>query len=114
MTQKIAALLKRRTKTPVVSTPQILSYKSLKIDRNRYVVSNENEEVSLPRKEFEMLFLLLDNPQKVFSRNEIYKNVWKKEPASNDRIIDVHIRKIREKIGEKSIKTIKGVGYQLA
>ena len=112
--KKIAALLKRKPQKGKTTKPQILSYKNLKIDRNRYVVNKENEEISLPRKEFEMLFILLNNPQKVFSRKEIYKSVWKKEPSNNDRIIDVHIRKIREKIGEQTIKTIKGVGYQLA
>ena len=61
-----------------------------------------------------MLFLLINKPQKVFSREEIFEQVWKEDKCMNTRIIDVHIRKIREKIGENIINTVKGVGYQLA
>jgi two-component system alkaline phosphatase synthesis response regulator PhoP len=112
--RRVGALLKRKLQTAISSIPQILSYKGLKIDRSRYIINKENEELTLPRKEFEMLYLLLTNPQKVFTRKEIYKSIWQKEASSNDRIIDVHIRKIREKVGEQTIKTVKGVGYQLA
>jgi len=77
-------------------------------------VYREGASFSLPRKEFEMLYLLFDKPKKVFSRDEIFRKVWKVNKCENTRIIDVHIRKIREKIGEHTIKTIKGVGYQLA
>jgi two-component system alkaline phosphatase synthesis response regulator PhoP len=112
--KKILALLKRKPQNRIDSVPKILSYKNLKIDRNRYLIVIDSDEISLPRKEFEMLYLLLKNPQKVFSRAEIYQQVWNKIASNNERIIDVHIRKIREKIGEKLIKTVKGVGYQLA
>jgi two-component system alkaline phosphatase synthesis response regulator PhoP len=111
--KKIKALLSRRIKKPQTKA-KLLSYKNLKIDRDSYVVILDNKKYSLPRKEFEMLFLLINEPQKVFSREEIYKAVWDKESLTNGRIIDVHIRKIREKIGQNIVKTIKGVGYQLA
>ena len=112
--KKIAALLKRKPQNRIDSSYQVLSYKNLIIDRNRYIIALNSKEIKLPKKEFEMLYLLLNNPQKVFSREEIYEHVWNKIASNNDRIIDVHIKKIREKIGERLIKTVKGVGYQLA
>jgi len=112
--KRIKALLKRKPLNLKKSKPKILSYNSLKIDRESYLVFNEGESFSLPRKEFEMLFLLINKPQKVFSREEIFQKVWKEDKCMNTRIIDVHIRKIREKIGENIINTVKGVGYQLA
>jgi two-component system alkaline phosphatase synthesis response regulator PhoP len=112
--KKILALLKRKPQNRIDSVPKILSYKNLKIDRNRYLITIDSTEISLPRKEFEILYLLLNNPQKVFSRAEIYQQVWHKDAGNKVRIIDVHIRKIRQKIGERLIKTVKGVGYQLA
>lgn len=112
--KKIEALLKRKPQHLTVPPSQILSYKNIVIDRNRYLIALDSKEIYLPKKEFEMLYLLLNNPQKVFSRAEIYQHVWDKIESNNDRIIDVHIRKIREKIGESLIKTVKGVGYQLA
>ncbi|MCO6500955.1 MAG: response regulator transcription factor [Vicingus serpentipes] len=112
--KRINALLKRKRLNPKKEKPKIVSYNNLKIDRESYLVYNDGEKISLPRKEFEMLFLLIDKPQKVFSREEIFQKVWKENKGTNLRIIDVHIRKIREQIGENIIKTIKGVGYQLA
>ena len=112
--KKIRALLKRKPKSIKTSVPKIISYKRLKIDRDSYLVHYDGSSFSLPRKEFEMLFLLIDTPKKVFSREEIFIKVWKRNNCENTRIIDVHIRKIREKLGENIIKTVKGVGYQLA
>jgi two-component system alkaline phosphatase synthesis response regulator PhoP len=114
LNKKIGALLKRKPQNITDLPSQILSYKNITIDRNRYLIVIDSKEISLPKKEFEMLYLLLSNPQKVFSRSEIYQHVWKKKAINNYRIIDVHIRNIREKIGEKLIKTVKGAGYQLA
>ena len=111
--QRIKALLKRKLLNPKTEKPKILSYNNLKIDRESYLVYSDGEKISLPRKEFEMLFLLINKPQKVFSREEIFQKIWKENVTTNPRIIDVHIRKIREKLGENIIKTIKGVGYQL-
>ena len=85
---------------------------SLLIDRDSYTVTNNKEEITLPRKEFELLFLLASRPGKVLNRDEIMLKVWGTQVVVGDRTIDVHIRKLREKIGEKYIKTIKGVGYK--
>ena len=112
--RRIKALLKRKPLSLKNEQPKMLSYNQLKIDRETYLVYNNGEAYSLPRKEFEMLFLLINKPQKVFSREEIFQKVWKEKSSMNARIIDVHIRKIREKIGENIINTVKGVGYQLA
>ncbi|MBL4670146.1 MAG: response regulator transcription factor [Flavobacteriales bacterium] len=114
LVKRIKALLKRKPFNLKEEKPKILSFNNLKIDRESYLVFNEGESFSLPRKEFEMLFLLINKPQKVFSREEIFQKVWKEKKCMNTRIIDVHIRKIREKIGENIINTVKGVGYQLA
>ena len=86
--------------------------RSLRIDRERYLVIRNGKEIVLPRKEFELLAHLYSKPQKVFSREEIFSNVWGDNVIVGDRTIDVHIRKLREKIGEEHIVTIKGVGYK--
>ena len=91
---------------------KILDFGSLKINREKYLVINNKNEILLPRKEFELLFLLGSKPEKVFTREEIMNKVWGSLDIVGDRTIDVHIRKLREKIGEKHIKTIKGVGYK--
>ena len=85
---------------------------SLVIDRESYTVTLEKDEFALPRKEFELLFLLASKPGKVLTRDEIMLKVWGTQVVVVDRTIDVHVRKLREKIGEKYIKTIKGVGYK--
>lgn len=113
--KKVEALLKRKPqKFQNDNRAKIVSYNKLKIDRESYLVSLDGKKISLPRKEFEMLYLLINTPNKVFSREEIFQKVWKENDCLNTRIIDVHIRKIREKIGDSIIKTIKGVGYQLS
>lgn len=84
----------------------------LKIDRESYLVFKEGEEIALPRKEFELLSLLASKPGKVFARDEILNKVWGDEVVVGDRTIDVHIRKLREKLGEEFIRTVKGVGYK--
>jgi len=91
---------------------KILDFGSLKINREKYLVVKNKNEILLPRKEFELLFLLGSKPEKVFTREEIMNKVWGSLDVVGDRTIDVHIRKLREKIGEKYIKTIKGVGYK--
>ena len=85
---------------------------SLSIDRESYTVTLEKDEITLPRKEFELLYLLASKPAKVLTRDEIMLIVWGTQVVVGDRTIDVHVRKLREKIGEKYIKTIKGVGYK--
>lgn len=81
------------------------------IDRERYLVMKNEVSISLPRKEFELLALLVASPRKIFSRNEISNLIWGHEIPTKNRTIDVHIRKIREKIGDRYIKTVKGMGY---
>lgn len=85
---------------------------TITIDHERFIVTKNGEELILPRKEFQLLALLYSKPQKVFSREEIYSTVWGSEVIVGDRTIDVHIRKLRTKIGEDHIVTIKGVGYK--
>lgn len=94
-----------------VATPAVTNDK-IAIDKERFVVIKNGRELVLPRKEFQLLALLYSKPQKVFSREEIYSTVWGSEVIVGDRTIDVHIRKLRTKIGEDHIATIKGVGYK--
>ena len=90
----------------------IIDLGSIKINKEEYVVIKDKKEILLPRKEFELLFLLANKPEKVFTREEIMNKVWGTQVIVGDRTIDVHVRKLREKIGEKHIKTLKGVGYK--
>lgn len=109
LVSRVKALLRRRATdavTDLVNTGGII------IDREKYLVVKDGEELKLPRKEFELLSLLLSKPGKVFERNEILERVWGSEVIVGDRTIDVHIRKLREKIGDECLKTIKGVGYK--
>jgi Response regulators consisting of a CheY-like receiver domain and a winged-helix DNA-binding domain len=83
------------------------------INKEQYLLYKSGEQITLPRKEFEILLLLARKPGKVFSREEILEMVWEDDIIVGDRTIDVHVRKLREKIGDHYIKTIKGVGYKL-
>ena len=111
LVSRIKALLKRM-ETATGELPQTDPERSITIDRERYLVLKDGQEIILPRKEFNLLALLYSKPQKVFSRDEIFANVWGNDVVVGDRTIDVHIRKLREKIGENHIITIKGVGYK--
>ena len=91
---------------------KIIDLGTIKINKEEYVVIKDKKEILLPRKEFELLFLLATKPEKVFTREEIMNKVWGTQVIVGDRTIDVHVRKLREKIGEKHIKTLKGVGYK--
>lgn len=84
----------------------------LQIDREQYIVTKGDEKIELPRKEFELLALLASKPGKVFTRDEILERVWGNEVIVGDRTIDVHVRKLREKLGEELIRTVKGIGYK--
>ena len=84
----------------------------LQINFEKYLVTKDGKEIQLPKKEFELLSLLYSKPNFVFRRNEIMKKVWGENIIVGDRTIDVHIRKLREKIGENHISTVKGVGYK--
>ena len=114
---RIKALLKRydkselekdtvETKTKTVFTADLM------IDKERFVVFKKGKKITLPKKEFELLALLMSKPDKVFGREEIFSLVWGDDIIVGDRTIDVHVRKLREKIGDKYIKTLKGVGYK--
>ena len=106
---RVSALLKRFGKTEEgtegVETG-IIKHGNLVIDREKYTVTNNGVELSLPRKEFSLLLLLISKPEKVFTRDEIYTSIWGDTIVVGDRTIDVHIRKLREKIGEEYIKTV--------
>ena len=105
---KIKSLLRRSNS----EDKDIINFENMTIDRNTYKLIIEGNELSLPKKEFELLFLLCSKPGKVFKREFILESVWGKEVVVGDRTIDVHIRKLREKIGDSYFKTIKGVGYK--
>lgn len=110
LTSRVKALL-RRLKTE--STIELIgSQTDITIDKERYLVIRHGQEITLPRKEFELLALLTSKPNRVFTREEIYSSVWGPDVIVGDRTIDVHVRRIREKIGIENIKTIKGVGYK--
>ncbi|GGD52629.1 response regulator transcription factor [Muriicola marianensis] len=108
---KIKALL-RRLKNEEDATPEIKKVGNIVINREEYKVVNKGEEIILPRKEFELLSLLTSKPDKVFKREVILDKVWGQEVVVGGRTIDVHIRKLREKIGDHHFKTVKGVGYK--
>lgn len=110
LVSKVKALL-RRFKEEKESS-DILKVGHIVINREEYKVMKGKEELILPRKEFELLSLLASKPGKVFKRGDILDRVWGNEVIVGGRTIDVHIRKLREKIGDKSFKTIKGVGYK--
>lgn len=107
---KIKALLRRQT--GITAEAKLPELGNLTIDKERYLVINNGKEIILPRKEFELLQLLTSKPNKVFTREEIFSNVWGNQVVVGDRTIDVHVRKLREKLGIENIKTIKGVGYK--
>jgi two-component system alkaline phosphatase synthesis response regulator PhoP len=110
---RIKALLKRTGSfDDSGSSTYDIPESGLVIDKVRYVVYLDGNEIILPKKEFELLALLYSKPQKVFTRDEIYQAIWGDEIIVGDRTIDVHIRKLREKLGEDYIRTVKGVGYK--
>jgi two-component system, OmpR family, alkaline phosphatase synthesis response regulator PhoP len=107
---RIQALLRRYT--PPAEVSNIIKLKDFSIDKDKYVIIRDNTEITLVRKEFELLQFLVSRSGKVITREEIFSNVWGADVVVGDRTIDVHIRRIREKLGIDSIKTIKGVGYK--
>ena len=109
LTSRIKGLLRRKEKE---AEQDIREIGGLKIDREKYIVISEDSELVLPRKEFELLDLLASKPGKVFTREKIMSRVWGNDVVVGDRTIDVHIRKLREKLGDKKIETVKGVGYK--
>ncbi|WP_396155712.1 response regulator transcription factor [Flavobacterium sp.] len=111
LVSKVKALL-RRLKSDE-HTSETLNVGGIEINREEYKIIKDNQAIVLPRKEFELFYLLASKPGKVFKREEILDKVWGNEVIVGGRTIDVHIRKLREKIGDDLFKTIKGVGYKL-
>ena len=109
LVSRVKAILRRKSGGEETAS---LKESGIKIDRERYLVYKEGEEFTFPKKEFELLALLVSKPGKVFTREVILESVWGEEVIVGDRTIDVHIRKLREKLGDHYIKTIKGVGYK--
>ncbi len=107
---RIKALLRR---TQINNENTIIDLGSIKIDKEKHLVIKDSKVLDLPKKEFLLLELLASKPGKVFSREFILEKIWGEDVIVGERTIDVHIRKIREKIGENYIKTIKGIGYKL-
>ena len=116
LVSRVKALLKRTgggiTTDQAVESSNTITIGDLVIDKERYLINSRGQEMILPRKEFELLSLLVSKPGKVFTREEIYYSVWGDNVVVGDRTIDVHIRKLREKIGNDHIKTLKGIGYK--
>jgi two-component system alkaline phosphatase synthesis response regulator PhoP len=110
LVSKVKALLRRLKETEQNS--ETLNVGGIEINREEYKIVKDNIEIVLPRKEFELFYLLASKPGKVFKREEILDKVWGNDVIVGGRTIDVHIRKLREKIGEDFFKTIKGVGYK--
>ena len=117
LTSRIKALLKRHSKSissiePPMASKSDQEFGDLFIDKERHLIVVNEKQIDLPRKEFNLLLLLTSKPSRVFTRDEIFDHIWGTDVFVSDRTIDVYIRKIREKIGEYRIKTIKGVGYK--
>ena len=108
---RIKALL-RRSGNGETNGVEKVEMGGIKIDRERYLIVQDGNEINLPKKEFELLALLASKPGKVFTRESILDKVWGGEVVVGDRTIDVHIRKLREKLGEDFIRTVKGIGYK--
>ncbi|HAH24107.1 MAG TPA: DNA-binding response regulator [Prolixibacteraceae bacterium] len=117
LVSRVKALLKRTSgvgmpQATIIESGHTVIVGNLVIDKERYLIVQDGQEMVLPRKEFELLSLLVSKPGKVFTREEIYYSVWGDNVVVGDRTIDVHIRKLREKIGNDHIKTLKGIGYK--
>jgi two-component system alkaline phosphatase synthesis response regulator PhoP len=110
LASRVKAILRRKSGAEEVNANE--QEGDVRIDREKYLVYKESQELSFPKKEFELLALLISKPGKVFTREVILESVWGGEVVVGDRTIDVHIRKLREKLGDHYIKTIKGVGYK--
>ncbi len=110
LTSRISAMFRRgEQKTKDMNQ---ITIGDLAIDKTSYIVTLRGEQFSLPKKEFELLYFLAQNPNKVFSRDDLLQNIWGTDVYVLARTVDVHVRKVREKIGEGYIKTVKGVGYK--
>jgi two-component system, OmpR family, alkaline phosphatase synthesis response regulator PhoP len=111
---RINALFRREAQKNATSGEdnEVLQIGEFVIDRKSYTLTKDKEQIPLPKKEFELLFFLAQNPNKVYNRDELLQNIWGSDVYVLARTVDVHIRRIREKIGEHYIRTVKGVGYK--
>ena len=111
LVSKIQSLLRRKEKSEIKTS--LLKFKDVIIDKIKYKVIKNDNEVKFTKREFKLLLLLFSEPGKLFTRDEIMQRVWEENSFVGDRTIDVHIRKLRQKLGDDFITTIKGIGYQL-
>ncbi|MCB0819458.1 MAG: response regulator transcription factor [Bacteroidetes bacterium] len=109
LVSRVKALLRRHN---AGGSEDVMEVNGFSIDREKYLIVKDGSNINLPKKEFELIALLASRPGKVFTREDILKNVWGDDVVVGDRTIDVHIRKLREKLGDSYIRTIKGVGYK--
>ena len=110
LVSKVKAILRRKGGS--VAVEEDIEVGGISIDRERYLIKKDGKDINLPKKEFELLSLLMSKPGRVYTREVIMNNIWGGEVVVGDRTIDVHIRKLREKLGDSYIKTVKGVGYK--
>ena len=110
LVSRVKALMRRHQNSG--ANRRTFTARGVSIDKDRYVVLKDGEELNLPKKEFELLALLISQPGRVFTREVILSSVWGNDVIVGDRTIDVHIRKLREKLGDGYFKTVKGVGYK--
>ncbi len=109
LVSRINAMLRRKG---LIGSDSPFNEHQISVDRERYLLVKKGNEIILPRKEFELIALLMSKPEHVFDRDQILNSVWGTDIIVGNRTIDVHIRKLREKIGEEYIKTVKGIGYK--
>lgn len=110
---RINAILRRNSVETVEQVADKIEIADLVVDRDSFVVYRGDEKIVLAKKEFELLYLLASKPNKVFTRDQILKAIWEDSVVVTNRTIDVHIRKLREKIGDHYVSTVKGVGYKM-
>jgi len=109
---RIKALFRKEQKKASIDSHEFIKLDDFVIDKTSYTLTKGKEQLSLPKKEFELIYFLAQHPNKVFSREDILKHIWGPDVFVLARTVDVHIRRIREKIGSNYIKTVKGVGYK--
>ena len=114
LVSRVKALLRRKGSEVIQidNNPGLIEISDLKIDRESYQVTLDHDDILLPRKEFEILYLLASKPGKVYNREEIFDKIWGDDVVVGGRTIDVHIRKLRKKLGRDYIMTVKGIGYK--
>jgi two-component system alkaline phosphatase synthesis response regulator PhoP len=112
LVSRVKALLRRYRQEEITEPGKVIRGKEFLIDREKYTVEKEGTVHHLPRKEFELISLLVSRPNKVFTREEILSVIWGDDVVVGDRTIDVHVRKLREKLETQNIRTIKGIGYK--